>query len=254
MATRPGADDRSPGSVRDLFLSDRPHPVPTTRPLLPRALQPTPRHAYDPAPGAVVIRFHLSGYIRSVRALHPVLALALLLAIVFSSPLGGTPAQVRQGALNAVADLAVLVFPICAWAARALLDTEPDAQRHVSAVAAGRRRAVVAGSAAAYIFSGVLALIASIYPLAQAAGSGLDVQTVVLSVALLPLSALAATAVGALTSRAVMPSPGTSILAPLAASARNLILGLTPLGFLAIPLIGGLAAPAQAPTAFTTAS
>jgi hypothetical protein len=200
-----------------------------------------------------VIRFHLSGYIRSVRALHPVLALALLLAIVFSSPLGGTPAQVRQGALNAVADLAVLVFPICAWAARALLDTEPDAQRHVSAVAAGRRRAVVAGSAAAYVFSGVLALIAPIYPLAQAAGSGLDARTVVLSVALLPRSALAATALGALTSRAVMPSPGTSILVLLGVCAANLILGLTPLRFLAVPMIEWMRAAAHGTAAFTGA-
>jgi hypothetical protein len=200
-----------------------------------------------------VIRFHLNGYIRSVRALHPVLALALLLAIVFSSPLGGTPAQVRQGALNAVADLAVLVFPICAWAARALLDTEPDAQRHVSAVAAGRRRAVVAGSAAAYVFSGVLALIAPIYPLAQAAGSGLDARTVVLSVALLPMSALAATALGALTSRAVMPSPGTSILVLLGVCAANLILGLTPLRFLAVPMIEWMRAAAHGTAAFTDA-
>jgi hypothetical protein len=200
-----------------------------------------------------VIRFQLSGYIRSVRALHPVLALALLLAIVFSSPLGGTPAQVRQGALNAVADLAALIFPICAWAARALLDTEPDAQRHVSAVAAGRWRALVAGSAAAYVFSGVLALIAPVYPLTEAAGSGLSVQVVALSVALLPLSALAATALGALTSRAVMPSPGTSILVLLGGCAANLILGLTPLRPLTVPMIDWMRAAGHGPAAFAHA-
>ena len=200
-----------------------------------------------------VIRFQLSGYIRSVRALHPVLALALLLAIVFSSPLGGTPAQVRQGALNAVADLAALIFPICAWAARALLDTEPDAQRHVSAVTAGRRRALVAGSAAAYAFSGTLALIASIYPLARAAGSGPKVQVMALSVVLVLLSALAATALGALTSRAVMPSPGTSILVLLGACAANLILGLTPLRLLAVPMIDWMRAAGHGPAAFTHA-
>jgi hypothetical protein len=200
-----------------------------------------------------VIRFQLSGYIRSVRALHPVLALALLLAIVFSSPLGGTPAQVRQGALNAVADLAVLIFPICAWAARGLLDTEPDAQRHVSAVAAGRWRAIAAESAAAYVFSGVLALLAPIYPLAQAAGSGLDVQVVALSAALLLLSALAATALGALTSRAVLPSPGTSILVLLGVCAANLILGLTPLRLLTVPMIDWMRAASHGPAAFTHA-
>jgi hypothetical protein len=200
-----------------------------------------------------VIRFQLSGYIRSVRALHPVLALALLLAIVFSSPLGGTPAQIRQGALNAIADLAALIFPICAWAARALLDTEPDAQRHVTAVTAGRWQALAGGAAAAYVFGGVLALIAPIYPLAQATGSGLRLQDVTLSVALLPLSALAATALGALTSRAVIPSPGTSILLLLGGCAANLILGLTPLRILTVPMIEWMRAAGHGPAGLTHA-
>jgi hypothetical protein len=195
-----------------------------------------------------VIRFQLSGYVRSVRALHPVIALALLLAIVFSSPLGGTPAQIRQGALTAVADLAALVFPICAWAARGLLDTEPDVQRHVTAVTAGRRRAVLAGYAAAYAFSVVLALIAPLYPLSQAAGSGLGVRDVLLSLALLPLSALAATALGALTSRAVIPSPGTSILVLLGACGLNLILGLGPLRVLTVPMIEWMRAAGHGPS------
>jgi hypothetical protein len=200
-----------------------------------------------------VIRFQLSGYVRSVRALHPVLALALLLAIVFSSPLGGTPAQVRQGALNAVADLATLVFPICAWAARGLLDTEPDAQRHVSAVTAGRWQALVAGSAAAYVFSAALALISSTYPLAEAAGSGISPEVVLVSIALLPLSALAATALGALTSRAVIPSPGTSIIVLLGACAANLILGLTPLRLLTVPMIEWMRAAGDGPSDFIRA-
>lgn len=199
------------------------------------------------------MRFQLSGYVRSVRALHPVLALALLLGIVFSSPLGGTPAQVRQGALDAIADLACMVFPICAWAARALLDTEPDAQRHISAVTQGRWRAIGAGSAAAYVFSGVLALVAAVYPLVEAAGSGLGFQSAALSVALLPLSALAATALGALTSRAVLPSPGTSILVLLGACAVNLILGLTPLRALTVPMIEWMRAAAHGPSAFAHA-
>jgi hypothetical protein len=197
-----------------------------------------------------VIRFQLSGYLRSVRALHPVLALALLLGIVFSSPLGGTPAQVRQGALTAIADLAALTFPICAWAARSLLDTEPDAQRHVSAVTAGRWRSVVAGTVAAYVFSVVLALISPLYPLAEASGSGLRLGTVLLSVALLPLSTLAATALGALTSRAVIPSTGTSILVLLGVCAGNLILGLGPLRVLTIPMIEWMRAAGHGPSDF----
>jgi hypothetical protein len=195
-----------------------------------------------------VIRFQLGGYLRSVRALHPLLALGLLLAIVFSSPLGGTPAQVRQGALSAVADLTALVFPICAWAARGLLDTEPDTQRHVTAVTAGRGRAVLSGALAAYAFSVVIALIAPVYPLAQAAGAGLSIRDVLLSVALLPLSALAATALGALTSRAVIPSPGTSILVLLGVCALNLILGLGPLKVLTVPMIEWMRSAAHGPS------
>lgn len=200
-----------------------------------------------------VIRFRLSGYVRSVRALHPILAMVLLLAIVFSSPLGGTPDQVRHGVVNAIADLAALSFPICAWAARGLLDTEPDAQRHVSAVTAGRWRSLVAGTAAAYVFSVALALISPIYPLAEASGSGLPVGTVLLSVALLPLSALAATALGALTSRAVIPSSGTSILVLLGVCAANLILGLGPLRFLTVPQIEWMRAAAHGPSALADA-
>ena len=196
-----------------------------------------------------LIRFQLSGYLRSVRALHPILALGLLLAIVFSSPLGGTPAQIRQGALTAVADLTALVFPICAWAARGLLDTEPDTQRHVTAVTAGRWRAVLAGSVAAYAFSVVMALIAPVYPLAQAAGAGLGIRETLLSLAMLPPSALAATALGALTSRAVIPSPGTSILVLLGACGLNLILGLGPLRVLTVPMIEWMRAASDGPSA-----
>ncbi|MFB9834639.1 hypothetical protein [Actinoallomurus acaciae] len=199
-----------------------------------------------------VVRYQLSGYLRSVRALHPVLALALLLAIMFSDPVGGTPAEVRQGTMNAIADLAVLVFPICAWAARGLLDTEPDVQRHVSAVTAGRRRALIAGLVSAYVFSVVLALIGPIYLLAEAAGSGLTPQ-VALSAALLPLSALAATALGALTSRAVIPSTGTSILVLLGGCGLNLIVGMTPLRLLAIPMIDWMRAAGHGPSGLTGA-
>jgi hypothetical protein len=200
-----------------------------------------------------VIRFQLSGYLRSVRALHPILALALLLAIVFSSPLGGTPAQVRHGALNALGDLATLIFPICAWAARGLLDTEPDAQRHVSAVTAGRWRAISAGALAAYGFSAALAVVAPVYPMAEGARNGLGAPVLLLGVALLLLSALAATAVGGLTSRAVIPSPGTSILVLLGVCAANLLLGLGPLRGLTVPMIDWMRAAGHGPSAFADA-
>jgi hypothetical protein len=200
-----------------------------------------------------VMRFQLSGYLRSVRALHPVLALALLLAIMFSSPLGGTPAEVRKGTVTAIADAAVLIFPICAWAARGLLDTEPDVQRHVSAVTAGRRRALVAGLLSAFVFSAVVALVAPAYLLAQAAGSGLNPQAMVVGAILCPLSALAATALGALTSRAVIRSTGTSILVLLGVCTLNLVFGLTPLRFLTVPMIDWMRAAGHGPSGLVDA-
>jgi hypothetical protein len=196
-----------------------------------------------------VIRFQLSGYVRSVRALHPVLALAMLLAIVFTSPLGGSPAQVRHGALNAIGDMATFIFPICAWAARGLLDTEPDVQRHISAAAAGRWRSIWGGTLAAYGFAAVLAVISPAYPMTMGAMYGLPVQGMLLGFALLLLSALAATTVGALTSRAVIPSPGTSILVLLGVCAGNLILGLGPLRPLTVPMIEWMRAAGQSPAA-----
>jgi hypothetical protein len=72
-------------------------------------------------------------------------------------------------------------------------------------------------------------------------------------VLIFPLSALAATALGTLTSRAVMPSPGTSIFVLLGVCAANLILGLTPLRFLAVPMIDWMRAAGHGPTVFTHA-
>jgi hypothetical protein len=200
-----------------------------------------------------VMRFQISGYLRSIRALHPVIALALLLAVVFSSPLGGTPDQIRHGALNAFGDLATLIFPICAWAARGLLDTEPDAQRHVSAVTAGRWRAIAAGALAAYGFSAALAVIAPVYPLIEAARYGAGPSVTLLGIALMLLSALAATGLGALTSRAVLPSPGTSILVLLGVCAANLLLGLGPLRGLTVPMVEWMRAAGHGSAAFTHA-
>jgi hypothetical protein len=199
------------------------------------------------------IRFQFGGYARSTRALHPVLALALLLAIVFSSPLGGTPAQVRSGVLTALGDLAALIFPICAWAARGLLDTEPDAQRHIGVVALGRWRAMACGLGTAALFNVGLALVAAVYPLAEAVRTGARVSPLLPAVALLPLSALAATALGALTSRAIIPSPGRSILVLIGVYVADLLLGLGPFRILTVPMLEWMGAAGRGTSAFTGA-
>ncbi|GAA4613390.1 hypothetical protein GCM10023195_57890 [Actinoallomurus liliacearum] len=199
------------------------------------------------------MRFQLSGYARSTRALAPVLALVLLLAIVFSGPLGGTPAEVRSGALTALGDLAALYFPICAWAARGLLDTEPDAQRHIGVVTLGRLRTVAGGLGAAFAFNVCLALVAGAYPLVEAVRLGVRFSQLLPAAALLPLSALAATALGALSSRAIVPSPGRSVLVLLGVYVADLLLGLGPLRFLTVPMIEWMGAAGRGPSAFTAA-
>ncbi|MCO5992163.1 hypothetical protein [Actinoallomurus rhizosphaericola] len=199
------------------------------------------------------MRFQLGGYARSTRALPPVLALALLLGIVFSSPLGGTPAEARSGALTAIGDLAALYFPICAWAARGLLDTEPDAQRHIGVVALGRWRAMACGFAAAFAFTLCLALIAGAVPLVEAARSGVRTSQLLPAMALLPLSALAATALGALASRAIIHSPGRSILVLLGIYVADLLLGLGPLRVVTVPMIEWMGAAGRGRSAFTGA-
>jgi hypothetical protein len=100
---------------------------------------------------------------------------------------------------------------------------------------------------AAYGFSAALAVVAPAYPMAEGARNGLDATALLLGVALLLLSALAATAVGALTSRAVIPSPGTSILVLLGVCAANLFLGLGPLRMLAVPMIDWMRAAGHGP-------
>ncbi|GAA0340318.1 hypothetical protein NE235_26935 [Actinoallomurus spadix] len=199
------------------------------------------------------IRFQLSGYARSTRALPPVLALALLLGIVFSGPLGGTPAEARSGALTALGDLAALYFPICAWAARGLLDTEPDAQRHIGVVTLGRWRAMACGFAAAFVFNVCLALIAGAVPLVEAARSGVRASQLLPAMALLLLAALAATALGALASRALIPSPGRSVLVLLGVYVLDLLLGLGPLRVVTVPMIEWMGAAGRGPSAFTDA-
>jgi hypothetical protein len=198
------------------------------------------------------MRFQLGGYTRSTRALHPVLALALLLGIVFSAPLGGTPAEVRSGALTAFGDLAALSFPIYAWAARGLLDTEPDVQRQLGVVALGRSRATACGLLAAAGFTACLALVASAYPLAEAMRYSVQASVLLPAIGLMLLSALAATALGALTSRAIIPSPGRSILVLLGAYVADLLLGLGPLRVLTVPMIEWMGAAGRGASAFTS--
>ncbi|WP_346115397.1 hypothetical protein, partial [Nonomuraea maheshkhaliensis] len=94
--------------------------------------------------------FRLSAYVRSHRVYQ-----ALLLTLAMVAIVHGNRAP-RGEEASVLTDGAVLVIPILAWAARSLLDTEPDRQREMSAVqAGGRGREVAAGLLAAFAATAV---------------------------------------------------------------------------------------------------
>ncbi|GAA2457208.1 hypothetical protein GCM10010191_91160 [Actinomadura vinacea] len=77
-----------------------------------------------------LVRFQVAGYVRSLRALQPLIVVFLLSLVVLQG--SGDGAKLAVGTLG---DLAAFMFPVWAWTARALLDTQPDEQRSLSALA-----------------------------------------------------------------------------------------------------------------------
>jgi hypothetical protein len=149
-------------------------------------------------------RFRLAGYARSHRALQPLIALLPLLAILYAGPV---PAGEELGAM---ADSAGILLPVFAWAARGLLDTEPDEQRMISIVA-DRRGELLSGIIAACVFDLGLTLIGELALLARlSADPGIGV--LMAGVCLHLFSVIAGVALGALTSRPILPSPAVSSL------------------------------------------
>ncbi|MEE6260351.1 hypothetical protein [Plantactinospora sonchi] len=112
----------------------------------------------------VVLR--LTGFVRTARALPPLLA-GLLALVVLHGGAGAPPAE-------AYGVSAVILFPVLAWQTRLLLDTEPDVQRRLAVVAAGRRTELVAGLLAAATAGLALVVIALVVPWLVGGVSGPD--------------------------------------------------------------------------------
>ncbi|MEW9534437.1 hypothetical protein [Microbispora sp. NPDC049125] len=149
--------------------------------------------------------FRLAAYARSHRAFQPLIGLLPLLAILYATPI---PASQELGA---TADSAAMLLPVFAWAVRGLLDTEPDEQRMISLSAIGRRE-IAGGLLAAAAFALALATISEIALLARLSSSP-TLTVVLIGVGLHLLSVIAGVALGALTSRPILPSPAVSTLA-----------------------------------------
>jgi hypothetical protein len=193
-------------------------------------------------------RFQISGYVRSLRVLQPlIVAFLFIVLILLQKP---ASAKLATGTLG---DVAAFMFPLWAWASRALLDTQPDEQRALSATAAGHRTTpAFAGLLAAYAVNLAFAALVLAVPVLYAFTANAGSDAVLAGLTLNALVAAAATMLGAWTSRAIIPDPGVSLLALLGGSAAVLLLSLGPLVWLTIPMVDWLRAGHDGPHALVT--
>ncbi|MEU7906039.1 hypothetical protein [Actinoplanes sp. NPDC049118] len=190
-----------------------------------------------------LVLMRLAGFVRSGRALAPVIAALVVLAVVHG---GG-----QSAAAPAYGYSAVMLFPVLAWQAKLVLDAEPDVQRRLARLTVGPRREACAGLLAAAVLGAVFCAVAMLVPWwpfhavrgplpgsaepSTAAGIALGVLAHLLA---LP----AAVALGALASRAVTRTVRNGITVLVVGAVLVIVLGL-----------GGSFAPWLVPPVMATA-
>lgn len=186
-----------------------------------------------------LVRFQVAGYARSLRVLHPLIVVALVVVLVLvQGPAGPDASDLAVGTFG---DVAAFMFPVWAWAARALLDTQPDEQRALTALAARRRSTpTFAGLLSAYAVNVSLGVVALVIPLFQAIQVESRGSAILAGCALNLLVVVPGTLIGAWTSRAVISDPGVSLLALLSALTAAILLGIGRFSWLSVPLIDWL--------------
>ncbi|MCG5219030.1 hypothetical protein [Streptosporangium sp. KLBMP 9127] len=184
-----------------------------------------------------LVRFKLAAYARSHRLFQPAIGLLVMLGIFYAGRV--PPGQ----ELSAYADSAGLLIVVFAWAARSLLDTEPPAQRLISLTAAGGPgRELTAGLLACLAVNAGLAGLAVLAPLALGFAVVPGGEVIGQGIVLHLLGIAAGTALGALTSKPVFPSPAGSMLALFGGYVGLLLVSVTPAGPLLVPVIGWMRA------------
>ncbi|WP_433230820.1 hypothetical protein [Actinomadura formosensis] len=198
-----------------------------------------------------LVRFQVAGYAGSLRVLQPLIIVALFVALfLLQGPSGPHAADL---AARTFADTAAFMFPVWAWAARALLDTQPDEQRALTATAVRHRSTPIwAGLLAAYGTNLSLGAVALLVPLLQAVRLECPGSAILAGCALNALVAVPGTLLGAWTSRALIPDPGVSLLVLLGGATALLLLGIGRLAWLSVPMIDWLRAAHHGPAAFTS--
>lgn len=159
--------------------------------------------------------------LRSQRWLAPVILYAAFLAVGVQS---------GQPILDSLAYAAAALLPVAAWLVRICTSNEPPAARGCVASAAGPWRAQLASLLAAFLAAAVLGAVATLVVSVISDPASTDHRTAVNRLAacgagLLAMlaSALIGTAVGAVTSRPLMRSPGRAIPVLLLASLLALV-------------------------------
>jgi hypothetical protein len=191
-------------------------------------------------PVLALTRFKLAAYIRAHRIIQPFVGLLAIMIVLYST---GVPAGQE---LSSYSDSAAMLVPVFAWAVRGLLDTEPDVQRLISVTAVGRPgREVTSGLLAGAAVTAGLGLPALLVPLALGFAGFPGGEVLAGGVALHVLSLVTGTALGALTSRPILPDPAMSTLALLGGYVTVLLISLAPIPWLTVPVIGWIRAAGE---------
>ncbi|MFF0656048.1 MULTISPECIES: hypothetical protein [Micromonospora] len=173
-----------------------------------------------------LVRLRLTGFLRTGRALAPVLAGLLVLGVLYG---GG-----RARPAEAYGVSAVVLFPVLAWQTKILLDVEPDVQRRMARAVVGPARERAAGLLAALVagLAVVLLALALPWPLGGVTATVAPGERPVLAGVALGLWAHllalpAAVALGALASRAVTRSAGYGVAVLVTGAVGVVVLGLS---------------------------
>ncbi len=105
---------------------------------------------------SALVAMRVAAFVRSGRAVLPLIAAGIVLAVLYG---GG-----QTGAPDGYGVSALVLFPVLAWQSKLLLDAEPDVQRRLARVAVGARREWSAGLFAAALAGLGLAVVALVTP------------------------------------------------------------------------------------------
>ncbi|MFI0792485.1 hypothetical protein ACH4OY_07270 [Micromonospora rubida] len=203
---------------------------------------------------SALVRMRLAGFLRTGRAIAPLLAGLLALGVLY----GGGRAQPGE----AYGVSAVVLFPVLAWQTKILLDVEPDVQRRLALVLAGAARERAAGLLAAVVAGLGTVAAGLVYPwlvggvTSQVTPGGRSLAAgVALGVWAHLLALPAAVALGALASRAVTGSTGYGVAVLALGVVGTLVLGLSDsvIPWLAPPVMSTARAAAAGPSGATLA-